>query len=473
MRSLWGGLAAGAYFIVQQRWELAALIVGATLAVGLLRPLIRWLSFSWELGPDEIEMKSGVLGRNHRSIPFDRVQDVNVEQNVIARLLGLARVKLETGASAGDKNEDGVLDSIALADAEALRDLIRAHRAGDPVVMAADSDAPIEQAGEPAPVYAMDLRRLLLAGLFNFSLAVFGVLAGFTQTAGDLLGFDPFRRQFWLELGHAGQPFIAFILANRVVTALFGLATLVLVGLATGLLQTVLREFGFRLDRTETGFRRRRGLLTLTDVVLPLRRVQAAILATGPVRRHFGWTAVKLQSLARDSGHGGDHVVAPLATHDEADAILREMDWRPVAHADDWHRPSPAYVIVFLLFLVPFALAAAGAAYLTTDWHLLLVLALLGFLGITRILAWRRHRHRLDGDRLLVRSGFWRQRTVILPLARIQSIDLKRNFIDRRLGVSNLVLGVAGGSGFAHHGVAALPHDHALDLRDRLLDPVR
>ena len=40
-----------------------------------------------------------------------------------------------------------------------------------------------------------------------------------------------------------------------------------------GVVRTVLRDFGFRLDRTGNGLRRRRGLLTKTDVSLPARRI--------------------------------------------------------------------------------------------------------------------------------------------------------------------------------------------------------
>ena len=40
-----------------------------------------------------------------------------------------------------------------------------------------------------------------------------------------------------------------------------------------------------------------------------------------------------------------------------------------------------------------------------------------------------------DGDRLLMRSGWWRRRTVILPLDKIQSIDLTESFISRLFGI--------------------------------------
>ena len=73
------------------------------------------------MGTDEIRIDSGCLSRTSRASPFDRVTDVDLEQGPQQRLFGHARVKLEPGAAGGGKEEEGVLHTIALARAEALR----------------------------------------------------------------------------------------------------------------------------------------------------------------------------------------------------------------------------------------------------------------------------------------------------------------------------------------------------------------
>lgn len=470
LKSVWGAIAAAAFLLYSGQDYIAAAVVGFALLSGFLQPLMRYLSFSFRVEDDELLMNSGILNRNHRSVPFDRVQDVNIEQNPIARLFGLAKVKLETGASAGKGEEDGIIDSIPLERANALRDLIRAHRAG--MVAAPTSGEQVSPAAEEeerAPIFAMDARRVLLAGIFNFSLAVVGALFGLMQTMGDMANFNFFSRSFWRQSFAPDNPIVMFILANQIVAIFAGLISLVFVGLATGVVRTVLRDWNFRLDRTESGFRRRRGLLTLTDTVLPLKRVQAAIFMNGPVRRHYGWTSLKLQSLAQDSGNAGDHVVAPLARPEETDAILHAMDWRPVpGQHRNWLRPSPALAMMGILFLLPFAILGVGATLF--DPRGLFGVAVVTLLGVGVLLDWRWRRHLVDGDRLLIRSGWWRRRLVIVPLAKIQSVDLSRNFIDRWFGVASIRLGVAGGKGFSAHGVSAIRTPEAFALRQRLLE---
>ena len=460
-RGMWGLFAAGGYFAIKGNWFLLLVTLGVYTIASLASAVMRWRNFSFRVGRHEIRIESGLLSRTHRSIPFDRIQDVTVEQGPLARVFGLARVGFETGGSAAGQADDGALSAIPLPRAAEIRDLVRASRG----LTAASVDAAAPPTQEE-PVFAMDLKRVLLAGVFNFSLAVIGGLFGLTQTFGDPLGFDPFKRRFWESLFAAGTPLGEFFLAHQLVAIIAGAVTLVLVGLAAGLIRTVPRDYGFRLDRTPVGLRRRRGLFTLTDVVLPAKRTQAAIIATGPVRERFGWAELKLQSLAKEEGGKGDHVVAPLAGAGEIATVLESLGW-PAPGEQRWRRVSSAYVAAFAAVLAPLALIAAGNALFQPLVGVAGLAVLAGALGV-RILAWRRYAYALDGDRLLVRSGWWRRRLKILPLRNIQSVDYQQSFVDRWLGAANLIIGVAGG-GLAGHGIRALPAKTARDIRNHLL----
>lgn len=458
LRGMAGGYAAVGYLAATGRLGTALLAGGALLAFLIVGLFLYWRRFEYRVGAHEIRIDSGILSRTHRSIPFERVQDVDISQGPVARLLGLAKVKFETGGSAG--GDEGILPAIALARAEALGQHVRARRGMQPMGHTALAD-------EAQPLFAMDLKRVLIAGVFNFSLAIFAGLFGASQTFGDLLGFDPFERRFWEGL-LADSPLANYAAGHRGAAVVAGLGVLLLAGLLTGLVRTLMREYGFRLDRTGTGLRRRRGLLTKTDVTLPLRRVQAALILTGPVREHFGWRELKFQSLARDEeAKTGDHVVAPLATSDELRPIMDELGWSEALDDQPWQPISRAYVTSFAIWLVPLLLLAVGGLFFSP--FALLWIGALGIAFGTRWLAWRRTRFALTGERLMIGRGWWRRSTVVLPLRSIQSIDLTENAVSRRLGIAALTIGVAGGSGFAGHSIPALPREKASQLRQALL----
>ncbi len=461
LKGAWGLIAGMAVLGSQGRWWLVAVVAAGYVILSLGSLLLSWLKFEYRVGADELRIDSGFFSRNSRAIPFDRVTDVDLEQGPLHRLFRLARVRLETGASAGAKNDDGVLDTIALDRAEALRDHIRARRGAAPIVAASPDDI------AAPPLFAMDSRRVATAGLFNFSLAVVAGLFGVTQTFGDVLGFDPFKRAFWIGLADRAGPLRELILAHQFIAIIGGALTLILLGIATGMVRTTLREHGFRLDRTEAGLRRRRGLLTLTDVTVPTRRIQAAILASGPIRRAFGWCELKLQSLAMD-GAKGDHVVAPLAHPGEAATILTALDWPAAPSSGRWSNVSSAYVTSLAALLAPLAVIAVIVGIFIQPLVALWVVGAAIAVG-ARWLGWRQTRYTLADGTLFVEHGWWRRRRSILPLRNIQSIDLAESAWSRVFAICTLRFGVAGGGGYSAHHIPALSRVDGEDLRCEML----
>nr|WP_245197998.1 PH domain-containing protein [Sphingomonas kaistensis] len=442
---------------------------------------MHWRRFSFRVGSDAIRIDSGILSRNQRTIPFDRVADVSIAQGPLQRLFGIARVTLETGGSGAGK-EEGVLDGIALHRAEALREHVRTMRLGASGAAVGEPAAVVIERDEDPPLFAMDLRRLLTLGMFNFSLAIFAGLFGASQTVGDALNIDPFERTFWTPiLSQYGLG--DWLLAHRIGLAVAGVAVLVLAGLATGIVRTVLRDYGFRLDRTGNGFRRRRGLLTRTDVSLPARRIQAGLIATGPLRNRFGWRAFKVLSLAGEGGQPGkegrdDHVLAPLATEDEVAGIAAAIGlaipdeatpWRPVSrgHLTSFVAVVGALMLLGavagLLFLA--ALNAPAEAYVAPP---LLALAGVAGLGLLRWFEWRHTAYALEAGRLLIRTGWWSRRTLLVPLRNVQSVTLRESSLSRRFGIASLAVDVAGGRSGGQI-VPSLPRDQASLLHRELL----
>ena len=430
----------------------------------------KWWRFSYRLDPEELRIASGILSRNVRSIPYERIQDVNLEQGLLARMFGMARIRLETGSSGS--GDEGVLDSVDLAEAARLRDVIRLRKAVQEGTAVGPSAHAIEAVSEPVaaekpPIFAMDSRRVLMAGVFNFSLVFFALIAALVNNLDFLIPdqfWDP-RRLF--DLLGLEDLFATLDFAARVFSIIAALFGLVVIGLFGGIIRTALREYGFQLDRTETGFRRRRGLVTLTDVVMPLHRIQAAVIETGPVRRRFGWFALKVQSLASDSDKDSDHTIAPLARSDEVRTILGETNIRWDADYPAMRSVDPAMWWVPLAFALPVPMIGIGISVTLANPWLALLYALLPMVPLISWLHWRAHRYVLEGDQLYVRDGFWTQRLTLLPLRKVQSVDIRQNAVSRFIGLADVEIGVAGRSSAVT--VHSIPLADAITLRTRLL----
>lgn len=495
LRQMIGAVFAGGFIAFQGRPGLGLLILVGLVASTAIGILLHWWRLSYTVGDDEVRIDSGIVSRTRRILPFDRVEDVSIEQGPLQRVFGVAKVTLETGGSAAGK-EEGVLGAVRLERAQALRDHVRTRRSGLAAGVAPTGELAAVEAEEPI-LFAMDGRRLLTLGFFNFSLALFGGLFAASQTVGDVLGIDPFERSFWrplLENNGVG----AYLLDHRLGLALSGVVVLIFTGIVTGAIRTFLREYGFRLSRTANGLRRRRGLLTKSDVSLPARRIQAGLIRTGPLRERLGYRELKVQSLAQDIGGGGDHVLVPLGQWDEIAPVAERLRWRLPDAETGWRPVDKAHLWAFLAWFGPLigliglaqgtALTLSGA--MDSDRNPIgrfardaggiepAALLILGFVlavgVIGALLRWSDWRHTgwaLEDGRLLVRTGWWQRRTLLLPLTSVQSVDLSESGLARRFGIATLVIGVAGGSSHATHRVPSLRRDEASLLRRRLLHP--
>jgi putative membrane protein len=419
----------------------------AALFAGLFA-FLYWWRFRYTIGAAEIVIEKGLLNRQRRVIPFDRVQDIAIEQRLLARLFGTARVKIETGGAAKD---EGNLDMIALADARALRDRVR-HGPG----AAAATEAPPE---EPV-LFAMGLGRLVLSGLFAFSLVFLAVISGALQQL-DQIGLINWSD--WFTPQRADQ-------AAHLVTLRIGMVLVALVlvfGMIAGVARTVGRDFGFRLTRGEGGLRRKRGLFTLSEVVIPIRRTQVALIESGPVARLFGWHKLSFQTLGADRKEGGVQVAAPFARMGEILPILAVAGFPAPPPRDALHGvPRRALLCKAAPALILAALATLAA--FTLDWRAgILAAALLAF-AIVAVLRWRKHAYALGDRALFVAGGLLRRRLWIVPYEKTQTIRVSRGPIQRALRLSDLLLDTAGAGALRSPEIHDLDTEVAERMADRL-----
>lgn len=446
------GMVGAVGVLIQRNPGLAVLIALGILAFLLLGAAISWWRFTYEVRANEIVIEKGLLSRQRRVIPFDRVRDIAIEQPLLARLVGTAKVRIETG---GAKKDEGVLDMIELSSAHALRDLVRAmHRAPAAAVTAEDVQAPAEPI-----IFAMSLRRVLVSGIFNFSLIFIALAFGALQYL-DQLGIVDIERL----IQSRGGGNVAGLLNFR--TAAFVILLLVLLGVASGVLRTLLRDYGFTLTAGETGLKRRRGLLTLSEVVIPARRTEAARIETGLIGGLFHWHGLAFQTLGADIKEDGVQDAAPFARTGEIAHVLAEAGFPPMPDGPLVRPPVRALLRRCGPWLVAAGVAAVAGQYLPyAGWLALALIAM----ALAASLAWLREAHLAGEAALYLREGLFAQRLWIVPYEKLQVVAIRRGPLQRLLGLSGLIPDTAGAPAFGAPRISDLARGEAEGLARRLL----
>jgi len=229
--------------------------------------------------------------------------------------------------------------------------------------------------------------------------------------------------------------------------------------------RTFNRDWAFVLERTAKGFRRRRGLVNKSDVVMPAHRVQAVALRTRWLRRRFGWYGLKFVSLAHDA-KAGSHVVAPFARLAEIEPIARAAGFPLPDAATAWQRPvKRAFIDRALLGSLPPALATI--ALLVSPMPALALLSVLAIpaMALRQAYLWRRTRHAIDRHQIYARSGWLAPRVDVARRVKLQSAEIVQGPLAQRGGYATLHLGLAGGT----MAFQALPIAEARRLRAAVL----
>ena len=415
------------------------------IGVGVLALASVWQYFTYRyrVEDDSIVIRSGLLHRQLRQVPFARIHNVALHQSLLHRMFGVAEVRLE---SAGGDKPEAQMRVLQLSDALALEQLVRrrgAEPAGD------GAKGATETPGQTLlQLPAMEVVRLGLVS--NRGLLVLGgamaavsqinqqLFARFFQGWGKaLFGFADAHRFDAGDYVLAGASLVvAFIVLLRALSV-----TLALLG-----------YFGFRLDAHGRRLTVERGLLTRLRNSVPRRRIQAWTLEESLLHRLLRRRSLHIDTATggADSQHRALRELAPIATAEACDDLVRQLlpgaqwppaSWQPL-HRMAWFRL--AWPGVLLALVVSAALAWRAGA-----WALLL---LVPWLGWTLLVAHRHARHAgyaCDGRLVAARAGWWSRHWRFAEIEKLQALRLAQSPLDRRCGMATLVLDTAGAGALA------------------------
>ena len=434
-------------------------LVGAGVLV--LIALAQYFTYRFRVTGDGLEIRSGVLQRSLRNIPWQRVHNVSLHQSVLHRVFGVAEVRLE---SAGGTRPEAEMRVLSLADAQALEALVRGRGAtgAEAGGEAAEPESRVLLALPVSEVVRLGLvsnRGMLIvaAGIGALAQASPGTLGdGVESWMGLLVGWG-----HDLHLGAAG-----WLLGAVSLLAVFVVALRLL-----SIVHALLQFHGFELRESGRRLSVQRGLLTRMRANMPRRRIQAWSLHEGLVHRWFGRRSLRVDSASVDTANGQRSLrdLAPVATPDAIDGLVRHLlpgvawppaAWRPL-HPRAWRRQFalPAVVALAATVLLVVREGAIGLA----------VLALLPVLAV-RARVWARHAGYSVGDGLVaVREGWLDRRWRFCETRKLQALVLVRSPFDRRHGMATLRLDTAGASPMEPPlRIRYLPEAEARALRDRL-----
>lgn len=367
-------------------WGPVAGVLGLVVLIGFAYAALAWRMTRYAVDAEAIYLRTGVLFRQHRTARLDRIQAIDVVQPLLARIIGLAELRIEV---AGGSDSAVRLSFLKEDAAQELRNALLARAAGVDFGTEEQPHAPVAPEREvlavSPPVLVGSLLRSVAAIMLVVVAVGLAVLVVSTGQPGALLGFVP-----------------------------------VVLGVGGYLWQRFAGEFNFRAAQSPDGIRLRHGLLESRAQTVPPGRVQAVRLSQSPLWRRKDWWRVEMNV----AGYG-------VSTEQRTESVLLPVGSRDEALMVLW------LVLPDLGAADPRALLDAGLTGSAPDE---------GFVVSPRRawwldpVSWRRNGYALTDRAVLVRTRRLVRTLVVVPHERTQSIGLRQGPWQRRLRLASVAL---------------------------------
>lgn len=81
-----------------------------------------WHFYRYSLSQDTFNKEYGVIMKQYVSIPYARIQNVDIQRTLLDRLFGLSTIRIQTAGASGIVGSEGLLPGISKDDAFVLRE---------------------------------------------------------------------------------------------------------------------------------------------------------------------------------------------------------------------------------------------------------------------------------------------------------------------------------------------------------------
>lgn len=427
--------------------------VVAFLAIMGLYAYVSWRCMSYTLDAKSITLHQGIIFKNKRSVYLERIQSVDINRTLVARLLGLGTVRIESAGGSGSNLDLSYLKNSELAGirAQLLEAAFAAKAPHEGAAMGQAQMAPgapvpgVQPAPQPGgqmpgqygqggqhtqasqygagqyaagaqlqeqTLYSVSTTRLIGSYLLTPALVVSavaviaiiitGVLAlSGVSNAGAIMG--------------AG--FGVFAAASAMASSLWGRFN---------------HDFNFSLAVSRVGLRLHGGLTQTYSRTLPPNRIHAVELTQPLMWRLKGWWRVEVLTAGVSGASEGADSTGENKANFTADSLLPVGDWSQALYA---------------LWLVIPELASANPQALLNNMaygvgttnpsgdHLWCAP------GRTRWLdplLYKRNAVAVTDTAVLIRAGRFKRRLIVLTHERSQSLALSQGPFERLVDVANI-----------------------------------
>ncbi|MGJ8685635.1 MAG: PH domain-containing protein [Nonlabens sp.] len=456
------GLIAFVFFAAfsMRSWTSTLAVIGVSTFVviaTLISPVLKYLFFKFHVEKDELIIQKGWLFKERKAIPIDRIQSINITQNVVQRVLGLVAVEIDTAGSKAKELEIPALDRHF---AEQLKSLLGKKKKEVQLTDVVQIDESGEVINEELKhqetvsksILKLDIIDLLKVGITQNHLRsgglAIGVVIGFWYKIKDVVEnyFGDIFESVEVDMEQAVKAPESFGTSVLVFLSI-GVVSFIIVSVIVSLIMAINKFYDYEMKLKDDYLEITMGLLNKKEIKIPLSKIQILEFHSNPLRKLLGFKTARLFQ-AQTQNNQVSNVEVP-ACHPDLQKQLQHLIFNePVEQPEKVLLPNPWSharfdMYVASAFAVPLI---AVAAYFEYYWAIAIPLLFVLFIGFMGYKYGSNSKVLRDDDFVVFYKGWLFNSVIISPVYKTQAVEKWRSIFIKRRGEAHLQVHTAGGS---------------------------
>ncbi len=403
----------------------------------LIISFLQYRRFFFYVNNDNFIIEKGLFSRDKITVPFERIQTVNLTQNLVQRFLNVMGLKIDTAGSSEKELEIPALKKNYAR--ELQRFLIRQKE--ETVEISADERVGEESISErKTPLIQLGFKDLMKVGItenhLRNGLLLFAAVNGYLWQYEEYL-MKPFEG--WIDEQKN------FLLAQAVIIVPIMLISFVVISVLFSLIQATLRYFDLKFFVDEKGVQLVSGLLKRNEFQIPRNKIQYLKWKGNPLRKLLGIkTLVVKQAVSQEVGDrqsirvpgcGSRHLFQVLEhfypERKSSSYTSFKSDFLLTLQLGTWLGILPAFLMCIPAFW---------------DWRFL-VFPLI-YLPVALFFIYKYQKSislKINKEDVILRKGWVYPSRLILQFYKLQDVEFSQSIFQKRRGLASVTFFTAAG----------------------------
>lgn len=417
------------------------LVLGLLLFFQFIYSYRSYLNYQFYIKKDALCLDYGVFKKSNLEIPFYRIQNISIEQNIIQRILGVVGLKIDT---AGAKSSEVKIKALSVSKANGLKQKLIAIKESLDV-----PDNPEENTGSSDErtgsqhVLKLGFIQLLKVGVSSNFFKGVGIIFLVLTSTYDILS-DLFNVFYNDDLNDEIYRSIPKTLSFTLFIILF----ILILGFIITLVSVIFKYFNLNVVSRKEGFQVNYGLIKKENKFIKTQKTQIIERETNPIKKLFDISNVYV-SQASSARLNQKQKIGIVGVNEEQFHKIFQTLFKTDVH-QEFHtaRTNIRYLIRLFWFQVLMSLIFGIPAYFFIDPVAGTVIGMIVFIavGVINYLTVLKSYIAYNPLFLKIGSGSIHTKSSYIPTYKVQSISIKQSVLQRSSNLSDLIINTAAGS---------------------------